>query len=172
MVDDTYKQLLALLEQYDAAYRLIDHEPEGRTEIVSELRGNGTHEAAKCLVLRVKMGKKTSRFVLAVVPGDRRVDLNAVKGLLGGTYVGFAETETAERLAGSVAGTVLPFALHPDLDLIVDPDVLTVPVLYFNAARLDQSIALKTADYQRITRPRIAKIAAATEPLPIQEQRA
>ena len=166
MSTDTYTRLIALLERYGAEFRLIDHEPEGRTELVSKLRGHETSEAAKCIVLRVKIGKKTSRFVLAVVPGDRRVDIDAVKQLFDGTYAGFADPESAERLAGSVAGTVLPFALHPDLELIVDPDVLTTPVLYFNAARLDQSIALKTVHYQRIARPRISSIATPAESSP------
>ena len=31
---------------------------------------------------------------------------------------GFAATDVAEQLAGSVAGTVLSFAFHPDLTLI------------------------------------------------------
>lgn len=41
-----------------------------------------------------------------VVPGDARVDLEAVKTLMNGTYVSFASRDIAERLAGSVAGTV------------------------------------------------------------------
>ncbi|WP_420823490.1 YbaK/EbsC family protein [Streptomyces natalensis] len=52
----------------------------------------------------VKLGKKTKRHVLAVVPGDRRVDLGAVKALLGGSYAGFATPEVAERLARSDGG--------------------------------------------------------------------
>ena len=50
-------------------------------------RGNPVASAAKCIVVMVKLGKKTSRYHLAVVPGDTRVDLNAVKALAGGTYV-------------------------------------------------------------------------------------
>ena len=42
-------------------------------------------------MLIVKIGKKTSRFVLAVIPGNARVE--------------FAATDVAERLAGSVADT-------------------------------------------------------------------
>ena len=38
----------------------------------------------------VKVGKKTTRYFLAVVPGDARVDLAALKDLAGGTYVAFA----------------------------------------------------------------------------------
>jgi Ala-tRNA(Pro) deacylase len=38
--EDTYTRLIAFLEQHGAQYRLIDHPPEGRTEIVSPMRGN------------------------------------------------------------------------------------------------------------------------------------
>jgi len=57
---DTYAQLVALLDQHGARYRLIDHVPEGRTDIVSPLRGNALSQAAKCLVLMVKIGKKVT----------------------------------------------------------------------------------------------------------------
>ncbi len=163
-VPDTHERLLNLLEEHGAQYRLIDHRPEGRTVIASELRGHSLREAAKCIVLRVTAGKRASRYVLAVVPGNRRVDVEAVKSLFGATSVGFAQREIAERLAGSVSGSVLPFSLHPELALVVDPEVLDVPMLYFNAARLDRSIGLRAEDYARIARPRVAPIALREAP--------
>jgi Ala-tRNA(Pro) deacylase len=159
-MNDTYRKLLALLDEKEVAYRLIDHEQEGQTEKVSALRGNPLAAAAKCIILIVKLGKKTTRFVLAVVPGDRRVDIGKVRGLFpGATYVGFAASEIAERLAGSVAGTVLPFAMHPDITVIADPGLQANPELFFNAARLDQSMALSTADYLAVAQPRLESIA-------------
>ncbi len=155
-----YERLVADLQAGGAQYRLIDHEPEGRTELASALRGHDVALAAKCLVVMVKVGKKQSRYVLAVVPGDARVDLQAVRELLGGTYVAFAGKEKAEELAGSVSGTVLPFSYHPRLELVVDPAVLRLPELYFKAARLDRSIAMATDDYARLAAPRVAAIAA------------
>jgi Ala-tRNA(Pro) deacylase len=155
---DRYEQLVADLDAIGARYRLIDHEPEGRTELVSAMRGNELAQAAKCLVVLVKVGKKQSRYVLAVVPGDARLDLAAVKDLLGGRYVGFADTAKAEELAGSVSGTVLPVSYHPQLELIVDPSLLVHDELYFNAARLDRSMALATADYLRVAKPRVESI--------------
>lgn len=156
---DTYTQLIALLDSRGAHYRLIDHAPEGRTEVVSPMRGNALSQAAKCIVLMVKIGKKVTKYILAVVPGDARVDLNAVKALLGGTYIAFASPDIAERLAGSVTGTVLPFSFNPELELMVDPALLENEEIYFNAARLDRSMALKTSDYFEIARPRLARIA-------------
>lgn len=160
MSGDAYARLIALLDEHGAAYRLIDHAPEGRTEIVSPMRGNPLAAAAKCIVLMVKLGKKTTRHVLAVVPGDARLDLGAVKALLGATYAAFASPEVAEELAGSVVGTVLPFAFGPRLELIADPALLQHDELFFNAGRLDRSLALRTRDYVRIARPRFERIAA------------
>ena len=152
---DAYNRLIALLDKRGARYRLIDHVPEGRTEIISHIRENDIRQAAKCIVLMVKLGKKTTKYVLAVIPGHRRVDLSAVKTLFAASYVSFASAETAERLAGSPCGTILPFALSAELELIADPSLKDSHELYFNAARLDRSIALKADDYFAIAQPRL-----------------
>jgi Ala-tRNA(Pro) deacylase len=164
MMGDMYDKLIALLDANDAAYRLIDHPPEGQTDLVSALRGHQIAAAAKCIVLIVKLGKKVTRFVLAVVPGDTRVDTGSIRSLLGATYVGFAASDVAERLAGSVAGTVLPFAFHPDLTLIADLALQDHAEIFFNAARLDRSIALRTSDYLALAKPRLERIALADAP--------
>lgn len=157
-MEDTYTRLLALLDQQGIPYRLIDHAPEGRTELVSAMRGNTLPQAAKCIMLMVKLGKKVTRYILAVVPGDARVDLQAVKALLQGSYVAFASSEIAERLAGSVTGTILPFSFNPEVDVVVDPSLLENEEIYFNAARLDRSMALKTRDYVMVAKPRLGRI--------------
>lgn len=158
---DLYDRLIADLDAAGARYRLIDHPPEGATEAVSALRGNDVAHAAKCLVVMVKQGKKKTRYVLAVIPGDARLDLQAVKDLMDGTYVTFAARDRAEELAGSASGTVLPFSYHPQLELVADPALLKPPELFFNAARLDRSIALATPDYQRLATPHLTPITTA-----------
>lgn len=157
---DTYDRLISLLDSASVDYKLIDHEPEGTTEAVSALRGHAVSEAAKCIVLRVKVDRRTTRHVLAVVPGDRRVDLDAVKTLFAARYVGFSDAETAERLARAVPGTVLPFSFDPELELVADPAVVALPHLYFNAARLDRSLSLSGTDYERVAQPRVERVAS------------
>jgi len=164
-MNDTYTQFIEFLNKHNAHYRLIDHPPEGRTELVSPMRGNKISQAAKCIVMMVKIGKKTTKYVLGVVPGDAKIDLNAVKELFNGTYISFATPEIAERLAGSVAGTILPFSFNPEMELIVDPSLLENDEIYFNAARLDRSMALKTSDYVTLAKPRLEHIAKYSEPI-------
>ncbi len=159
LMNKTYEKLINLLDKNKAKYRLIDHASEGRTEFASKLRGNKVSEAAHCIVLIVKVGK-TSKYVLAVVPGDAKVDFDLIKKLFNASYVSFADIEIAEKLAGSVSGTVLPFSFSPELELIVDPKLLENDEMFFNAARLDRSMALKIEDYKNIVKPRIEKIAS------------
>jgi Ala-tRNA(Pro) deacylase len=156
---DTYDRLISLLDASSVDYRLIDHAPEGTTDAVCALRGHPASEAAKCIVLRVKVDRRTTRNVLAVVPGDRRVDLDAIRALYAARYVGFSDAETAERLARAIPGTVLPFSFDPGLEVVADPDVVARPRLYFNAARLDRSLCLSGADYERLAKPRVDPIA-------------
>lgn len=164
MAKDTYSRLIELLNQNKAHYRLIDHKPEGRSELVSKMRGNALKQAANCIVVMVKVGKKMTKFVLAVYPADKKLDLETIKNLYNGTYVSFASENKAEELAGSVLGTVLPFPFNKDLELIVDPSLLNNEEIFFNAARLDQSVVLKAADYKRIAKPRLESIVQGATP--------
>ncbi|WP_330333169.1 YbaK/prolyl-tRNA synthetase associated domain-containing protein [Streptomyces sp. NBC_00536] len=156
---DAFQRLTELLASGDASYRTIPHEPEGRTDVASELRRHPLEQAAKSIVIRVATGKRSRRYVLAVVPGDRRVDLPALALRYGGREASFATQEVAERLAGSVSGSITPFAFSAELDLLVDEGLLVHDEIYFNAGRLDLSVALSVADYQRLARPDVAAIA-------------
>jgi Ala-tRNA(Pro) deacylase len=157
----TYQYLLDLLTEHGADFDLVDHEPLGATEEVSALRGHPAAWAAKALMVVVKLDRRQRKYVLAVVPGDRRVDLDAVRRYYGARYAGVCETGTAERLAGTPSGTILPLAVHEEVELLADPAVLEQPQLYFNAARLDRSVRMATADWARIARPVLHPIAAA-----------
>lgn len=67
--------------------------------------------------------------------------------LLEQPLVGRDTQDIAERLAGSVTGTILPFSFNPELELVIYPSLLENEEIYFNVARLDRSIVLKTSDY-------------------------
>jgi Ala-tRNA(Pro) deacylase len=157
--EDLHSKLIALLEERGAAYRVIDHEPEGVTAAVSRLRGHDPGQAAKCIVVMIKVTKKETRYAAAVIPGDKRVDFDKMKGLFGGTYAAFASVQAAEELAGTPVGTIPPFSFDERLELFVDPELLQYSEVFFNAARFDRTIALATRDYLSIAEPRVESIA-------------
>ncbi|MGH3167988.1 MAG: YbaK/EbsC family protein, partial [Trebonia sp.] len=152
----TYTRLVSILEDHDIEYSVIDHAPEGRTSAASVIRGHPLSQAAKCMVVEIRM----ARHALCVVPGDVRIDLAAVCELYNGTRASLAPQDTAERLTYCQRGAIIPFSFRPgELDLIADPGLLGQERLYFNAARLDRSLGISADDFLRAAKPRLAKIA-------------
>lgn len=154
----TYDQLLDLLDRKQVPYRLMAHQPEGQTVRASALRGHALAAAAKCMIVTLLKAKRVHGHVLAVIPGDRRVDFKRVARACGADKAGFADRETAEELGRTVSGTITPFAFHPALEVLADPALLDQETLYFNAARLDCSVALGAEDYLRVAQPRVVAI--------------
>jgi Ala-tRNA(Pro) deacylase len=160
-VADVFDRLVALLTETNAKFRVIEHEPEGRSEKISVIRGNRPDQAAKAMALDVRGGGGGRRNVLAILPGNRKLDFAAVAGLFEARKCGFASPESAQALTGCVMGAVPPFSLNPELSVVVDEDLLANATLFFNAGRLDRSMELDTQDWLAVARPRVARIASA-----------
>ena len=158
-MSDIHEQLRDMLDREGALYRLVEHEAEGRTLQIAQIRGNRPEQAIKSIVVQVRLGKKDSRYYLANVPGDCRIDLNALKTLFDAEGVAFASREKAEALTGCVIGAIPPFSFSDQLPVLADPLIFENEEVVFNAGRLDRSIFMKSADYLRVGRPRLEKIA-------------
>jgi len=52
----------------------------------------------------------------------------------------------------------VPFAFHPDLDIVVDTGLADREEIFFNVGLADRSISMRTAIYLGLTRPRMAPI--------------
>ncbi len=157
---DIHERLVELLSQERATYRVIEHVPEGRTELIAQIRGNRLEQAIKSMVVQARYGKKDNRYYLANVPGDCRIDFEAIRSGLAADSVAFAQRQKAEALAGCVIGSIPPFSFNEDLIVLADPSILDNEEVVFNAGRLDRSIFMKMEDYLRIAKPRLIKIAA------------
>jgi Ala-tRNA(Pro) deacylase len=154
-----HEQLKALLEREGADFRVVEHESEGRTEHIAKIRGNRTEQAIKSIVVMIRFGKNEPRYALANVPGDCRVDLKAIRDLYGGSQSAFAPREKAEELTGCVIGSIPPFSFNDQLEVLADPLIQENDEVVFNAGRLDRSIFMICADFFRVAKPRVAKIA-------------
>jgi len=160
---DVFERIVALLSEAHATFRVIEHEAEGRSEKISVIRGNRPEQAAKAMVLDVRGGGGGRRSVLAILPGNRKLDFNAVADLFEARKCGFASPESAQALTGCVMGAVPPFSLNPELSVVVDEDLLANATLFFNAGRLDRSMELATKDWLAVARPRVARISASAQ---------
>jgi len=156
---DIHTQLRALLDKEGAVYRVLEHESEGRTEVITQIRGNRIEQAIKSMVVQVRMSKKENLYYLANVPGDCRVDFDAIKAHFNAAGIGMAPREKAEALTGCVIGSIPPFTFNEKLGLLADPMIKENDEVVFNAGSLEKSIFMKLEDYFRIANPQIVSIA-------------
>jgi Ala-tRNA(Pro) deacylase len=154
-----HEQLCALLDAERAIYRVIEHEAEGRTEVIAKIRGNRIEQSIKSIVLQVRLGKKENIYCLANVPGDCRIDFNGVKHHFNASSAAFAKPDKAQELTGCVIGAIPPFSFNDQLPVLADPLIQENKEVVFNAGRLDRSIMMKLDDYIRTAKPVMAKIA-------------
>lgn len=156
---DIHEQLRALLDREGASYHVIEHEPEGRTEVIAKIRGNKIQQSIKSMVLQVRLKPKENLYCLANVPGDCRIDFDGVKEHFQADSVAFAQKEKAQELTGCVIGAIPPFSFNERLILLADPLIQENEEVVFNAGRLDRSIMMKLSDYIRIAQPQLVPIA-------------
>jgi Ala-tRNA(Pro) deacylase len=158
-MSDVHKQLCDLLDQEGATYRVIEHEPEGRTEMIAKIRGNRIDQSIKSIVVQVRLNRKENIYCLANVPGDCRIDFDGIKRHFNADSVAFASREKAQELTECVIGAIPPFSFRDQLQVLADPLIQENEEVVFNAGRLDRSIFMKLDDYIRIAKPQFAKIA-------------
>jgi len=161
MTDNTmniHEQLCALLNREGVIYRVIEHEAEGRTEVIAKIRGNRIEQSIKSIVLQVRLGKKENIYCLANVPGDCRIDFAGIKHHFNASSAAFAKSEKAQELTGCVIGAIPPFSFSDQLPVLADPLIRKNEEVVFNAGRLDRSIMMKLDDYIRIAQPVFASI--------------
>ncbi|MCI0554732.1 MAG: YbaK/prolyl-tRNA synthetase associated domain-containing protein [Anaerolineae bacterium] len=156
---DIHEQLRALLDKEGATYRIIEHEPEGRTEVIAKIRDNRIEQSIKSIVVQVRLNRKENIYCLANVPGDCRIDFKGIKQHFNADSVAFASRDKAQELTGCVIGAIPPFSFSEGLQVLADPLIQENEEVVFNAGRLDRSIFMKRDDYIRIARPQLVKIA-------------
>lgn len=158
-MNHVFDKLCRLLEASNARFRVIDHAAEGNSERVASVRGTEVGQGAKAMLCRIK--EIPESLVLAVVPGDQKIDFRKLAQTVGGRKASLASPNEAIERTGCVIGAIPPFAFTPDIRLVVDRQLLANNLeIAFNAGRLETSIVLNSLDYQRIAEPFLADIVA------------
>ncbi|MBP2632049.1 MAG: hypothetical protein H6Q70_2677 [Firmicutes bacterium] len=154
-----HEKLVTFLEENHCIYRICTHEAEGRSEQIAKIRGNEPQQAMKAIVIMAKISKKEKHYYLAIIPGDKMLDLDALKTYIGAPKVIFAPKENAKEITQCEIGAIPPFSFNEELPLIVDPLVKQNEEIVFNAGELTKSIFMKLDDYIRIVQPTFVQIA-------------
>ena len=148
-------EITTKLRESSIDFRHLRHEPTFTSEDSARVREEPLEIGAKAIVMKVD-----DRFAVFVLSASRRIDSRAIRKELGVRKVRFATADELMELTGLVPGSVPPFG-RPilDLDLFVDPAILQLGRVAFNAGSLPTSIVMSSADYERIAKPVVFEFA-------------
>jgi Ala-tRNA(Pro) deacylase len=154
------ERIKSLLVENSCWFETFEHEPVRTSEEASKIRtGYTIEQGAKALITRVREPSMGKKFVMFVVPGNKRFDTAKIKISTGLVDLRFAsEAEVAEITQGVLPGGVPPFGNLFGLEVFVDQSLFNNEKIVFNAGDKSYSIAMKADDYKKIVNPVVADI--------------
>jgi Ala-tRNA(Pro) deacylase len=163
-----FARLITLLENNNANFRVMSHEAAGKSEEIAKIRGNDLKRSAKALTIDVKLKTGDLVHCIVVMPANCQLDSKQVTKFFKAKSVSM--TADVFALTGCVSGSIPPFSLQENIQLLVDQRIadLSDGEIVFNAGELTRSIFLDVQDYLRITNPVIGCFAK--EPSSMQTQ--
>jgi Ala-tRNA(Pro) deacylase len=109
---------------------------------------------------KVVMVHSDDGLVMAVLPGNQRLDLDKAKTALNARDVRLAtETEFASRFPDSEVGAEPPFGALYDLPMMVDLTLQSEEIT-FNAGSHAETLTIALSDYLELTKPKIVDLSA------------
>ena len=155
MESSVFERLRGVLERGGVAFSVLRHEPVYTSEQAAAVRGTPLASGAKALVL-----KAGDRFVLAVVPADRKLDSRRARAALGVKALRFATPEEVLDLTGLRPGSIPPFGSLFGLPCYCDPALAENPSINFNAGDHAASVQMACADYVALEAPALVPLAS------------
>ncbi len=147
------------LQRKGIPFETIEHERAFTPVEEARTVGIPTHLVVKTLVLDTKWGR-----VLAVVPGDRRLDMRLVREAVGDHHARLAtEEEIRAEFPSFELGCLPPLGMMLGLPVYVDGHVLRHEEVVFAAGSSGEAVRARTVDLFDHEHVTVAHIA--TEPV-------
>ncbi len=155
-------QIRELLSVANITYSYFEHEPVRTSEEANALRPNFTlSQGAKALIVRSKKAADEYEFVMAVLPGDRKLDSKKFKLILDSKGINFASQEESDKITGGIEfGGVPPFGNLFNIPVYVDQKLFDNAEIIFNCGDRRATIAMKAIDWQSLVEPVVGDITA------------
>jgi Ala-tRNA(Pro) deacylase len=147
------EKIIKFLRENLVSFETLNHEPVFTSEEAARVRGLNPEMGAKSLLLRAD-----DQFVLAVLPGDKKLNTKKLKEILKAKNIRFANPEEVEEKMFCQIGACYPFGNLIDLPMYVDPSLGENEIIAFSPGVHNRSIKIKWADYQRSVEPNLVDI--------------
>ncbi len=120
------------LKRQDVSFEVVKYEHEEKgAEFAARATGFPLDRTVKTLV--VDLG--VMNYCLALLPGDRQLDLKQLAQVFAVKRVAMADTATAERLTGYLVGGISPFSTKQPLPAVMEKRIIDYAEVLINAGQ-------------------------------------
>ena len=112
---------------------------------VERLYGCPLHQVLKTLVF---VGK--NKPVIAIVPGDKRIDINKLKKVTNQNDIKMANPSEVQEITGYNIGGVTPFGIAEDIVKIIDESVFKIEKVNIGSGKAEIGIELNSEDLKKL----------------------
>jgi prolyl-tRNA editing enzyme YbaK/EbsC (Cys-tRNA(Pro) deacylase) len=153
------EQIIKILKEHSYWFETFNHAPVRTSEEAAQLRPDYTMaQGAKAIIIRIKVPHKGKSFIMLVLPGHQKFDIQKVSQVTGAKDIRFASEDEVETITSGVKpGGVPPFGNLFGLKVITDKSLYDNQKIVFNAGRTT-TIAMKSDDYKVLVKPSLADI--------------
>ncbi|MCF8095861.1 MAG: YbaK/EbsC family protein [Desulfobacteraceae bacterium] len=141
------ERIIKMLKENGADYELAEHEPVYTNPAMAEALGVSEAQTVKSLVLATKEGE----MIVAVLPGNRKVEWKRLASAAGTKKVSFAKPEAVAETVGCEVGCVPPFG-H-GLAVYMERELVEKDKIYFNPGVHDKSFQISGPDLGALCNP-------------------
>ena len=154
-----YEQILSLLDNHGVAYERHEHEPVQTVAEVEAKLPFLLDKMLKTVAFRVKDG----RLILAGLRGHDRIDYRQLAAYCGVNRraVASMSPEAVEAELGFEVGGVGPFALQPNVHVLLDEQLAEMSTVYCGSGRNTATLAINFADLLRVCGGELVRLARA-----------
>ena len=144
------------LNRKDVSFELVKYEHEEKgAEFAARATGFPLDRTVKTLV--VDLGGRN--YCLALLPGDRQLDLKQLARMFAVKRAAMADTATAERLTGYLIGGISPFGTKQALPAVMEKRIHECGEVLLNAGQRGVMLKMAPEDIVKALGCRVESIA-------------
>lgn len=143
-----HEAILHKLQVAGVSYDYYVHKPVFTSEEAAAIRNTDVNSGAKSLVLAAD-----NEFILHVLPGGERADLDKLKKLLGVKKLVMASRDSVAAKTGLEVGAIPPFGSVLGMKTYLDTRLAAHETISFNCGKHDRSVDMRYADYLKVEQP-------------------
>ena len=147
---------IRFLKRKALTYELVKYEHEEKgAEFAARATGFPLDRTVKTLVIDLG-GRK---YCLALLPGDRQLDLKQLAHVFAVKRAAMATAASAERLTGYLVGGISPFGTKRVLPVVMEKRILKYAEVIINAGQRGMMMKMAPEDIVKALECRVASIA-------------